>query len=259
MGYDITSPGNDRIKRLVRLGQRRHRDAEGVFVVEGERLYRRALAAGLTPELTLVDGRTVIDTTGPTLTVEPALLDKVSYRQRSQGLVAIFPQLETGLHTFADPSDPLLLVTENIEKPGNLGAMLRTAAAAGVTGLVTVGGTVDPHNPNVVRSSTGALFTVPLAVSDWGEFETWARARGIRVIGAAPCAPTPVWDTDLTGGVAVVIGSEGLGLSERAAALADALTAIPQAKDRVDSLNVSVAGAVILFEAVRQRRSITRR
>ncbi|MGH3650888.1 MAG: TrmH family RNA methyltransferase [Acidimicrobiia bacterium] len=258
MGYDITSPGNDRITRLVRLRQRRQRDAEGVFVVEGERLYRRALAAGMTPELTLVDDQALTDTTGPTLTVEPSLLDKVSYRQRSQGLVAIFPQIETGLHTLAVTSNPLLLIAENIEKPGNLGAMLRSAAAADVEGLVTVGGTVDPHNPNVVRSSTGALFTVPLALSDWDELGAWARARGIRVIGATPTAATLLWDIDLTGAVAVVIGSEDLGLSGRATQLADALTAIPQAQGGVDSLNASVAAAVILFEAVRQRHPSAR-
>jgi len=253
MPADITSPSNERIKRVVRLRDRGYRDAEGVFLVEGERLYLRALEAGLIPEVTLVSTESGIESTGPTVTVDPAVLDKASYRRRSQGVIGVFAQLDTRLAALDLSREPVVLVAENIEKPGNLGAMLRTAGAAGIDALVAVGGGVDAHNPNVVRASTGALFTVPLAVTDWGDLEPWLEKRSMRVICASPTATGSVWDTRLTGAVALVVGAEDEGLSDRAVAIADECVLIPQVTEKVDSLNVSVAAAVLLFEARRQR------
>jgi TrmH family RNA methyltransferase len=250
--YDITSPGNERIKSLVRLRERKARDEERLFVVEGERLYQRALEAGLEPTITFVSGGH--QTVGETVTVAPEALDKASYRSRSQGIIGVFPQFETGLGRVESSSVPLLLVIEGVEKPGNLGAMMRTAAAAGVDAVVTVGGTVDPFNPNVVRSSTGALFTLPLAISSWEEATPWLEERGIGVVGASPAGDVALWDADLGGPVAIVVGAEDAGLSEQAAAVARELVAIPQTGPGVDSLNASVAAAVLLFEVVRQRR-----
>ena len=250
---DIVSPSNDRIKWLLRLRDRRHRDSEGVFVVEGERLYRRALEAGLDPLITFVAADNLLDTTGPTLTVRPDVLDKASYRQRSQGVVAVFHQIETGLAAVEVGDDPLILVAENIEKPGNLGAMLRTAGAAGADALIAVGEGVDAHNPNVVRASTGALFTLPLAVTDWDDFGPWLDRNGIRLVCASPDATDTVWETPLTGPLALAVGAEDKGLSERARATADVHVLIPQTMGGVDSLNVSVAAAILLFEARRQR------
>jgi RNA methyltransferase, TrmH family len=252
---DITSPANDRIKWLVRLRERRHRDAEDLFVVEGERLYGRALGAGLVPVATFVTEAIETELVGEVSTVEPGALDKASYRQRSEGLVAVFPRVPTSLTSLKVGASPLLLVTENVEKPGNLGAMLRTAGAAGVDALVTVGHHVDAHNPNTVRTSTGALFTVPLAVSDWEELGPWLAGRDIRVAVATPTGGTPLWDAALTGSLALVVGAEHDGLSETALALADETVSIPQTDGSVDSLNVSVAAAVLLFEALRQRGS----
>lgn len=250
---DIVSPSNDRIKWLIRLRDRRHRDSEGVFVVEGERLYRRALEAGLDPLITFVAADIVLETTGPTLTVSPEVLDKASYRQRSQGVVAVFHQIETGLADLEVGEDPLILVAENIEKPGNLGAMLRTAGAAGVDALIAVGEGVDAHNPNVVRASTGALFTLPLAVTGWDELAPWLDRNGIRLVSASPDATETIWETSLTGSLALAVGAEAEGLSERARATADVHVLIPQTMGGVDSLNVSVAAAILLFEARRQR------
>lgn len=250
---DIVSPSNERIKWLVRLRDRRHRDAESVFVVEGERLYTRAIEAGLVPEVTFVTPEAMVETVGPTVTVDADALDKASYRHRSEGLVAVFGQLNTGLATLDVPDDPLILVAENIEKPGNLGAMLRTAGAAGADGLIAVGQGVDAHNPNAVRASTGALFTVPLAVTEWDELEPWLDQTSIRVICSSPDAIDSVWDTRLTGPVALVVGAEDEGLSRRAMSAADQTVLIPQTADSVDSLNVSVAAAILLFEARRQR------
>ena len=255
MPADITSPANDRIKWLVRLRERRHRDAEGVFVVEGERLYARALAAGMKPEVTFVVPGSNIETWGTAITVAEAALDRASYRKRSEGVIAVFPQIETRLSAWQTPDEgeAVFLVGEDIEKPGNLGAMLRTAAAADAAGVVATGGDVDPHNPNVARASTGALFTVPLAVADWDELEPWLRSSATRIICATPAGTTTLWETDLTGRLAFVLGAEDEGVSGHALAIADTTVSIPQAAGLVDSLNVSVAAGILLFEARRQR------
>jgi RNA methyltransferase, TrmH family len=252
---DISSPANERIKWLVRLRDRRHRDSEGVFVVEGQRLYTRALEAGLVPRVTFVEPDLSLQTVGPAVTVTPTALDRASYRQRSQGVLAVFPQQDTGLTDLAPPGpEALLVVAEGVEKPGNLGAILRTAAAAGADALIAVGAKVDLHNPNVLRASTGAIFSVPSAVATWDELSPWLEKTGMRVVGAAPSATRSMWDSDLTGGVALVLGSEDAGLSERALASIDEAVLIPQAPGAVDSLNVSVAAGILLFEARRQRR-----
>ena len=252
MAPDITSLANERIKWLVRLKERRHRDHEDVFVVEGPRLYARALRAGLVPRVTFVPDAGVV-TVGETVTVDPAVLDRASYRDRSEGLIAVFPQVATGLERIELATSPLILIAEDIEKPGNLGAMMRTAAAAGADGLITVGSTVDPFNPNTVRSSTGALFDLDLAVSSWDETGPWIEEHGLDVLGASPYGEAPLWSVDLTGPVALVIGAEDTGLSDRATAMATQIVVIPQSEAAVDSLNASVAAAVLLFEAVRQR------
>ena len=222
-------------------------------MVEGDRLYQRALDSGLIPIVTFVADQVDVETTGETVTVDPLALDKASYRQQSEGVIGVFPQLDTSLWSLPSAGEPLILVAEDVEKPGNLGAMLRSAAAAGADALVTVGAGVDPHNPNVVRSSTGALFEVPLAVSDWDDLEDWLTRRQIRAVCASPAATDVVWDADLSGRLALVVGSEDEGLSARALTLADQIVLIPQANAAVDSLNVSVAAAILLFEARRQR------
>jgi RNA methyltransferase, TrmH family len=251
VSYDITSPSNDRIKWLVRLRERRNRDAEGLFVVEGERLYTRAVESGLTPSITFVSGDVV--TVGETVSVAPDVLDKASYRSRSDTMIGVFPQFELSLSRIELGGDPLVLVVENIEKPGNLGAMLRTASVAGADGVVAVGDTVDPFNPNVLRSSTGALFSTPLAMTMWDELEPWLADRGMTVVATAPDATESLFEVDLTRPTAVLIGAEDEGLSKRALEVASVTVSIPQTKGTTDSLNASVAAGIVLFEAVRQR------
>lgn len=251
MSYDITSPGNERIKWLVRLRQRKHRDAESVFLVEGVRLYDRAVSAGLEPLVTFVTGD--VASRGETVTVPSEILDKASYRNRSQGLIGVFPQFDTALAGLEIGDDPLLLIAEGIEKPGNLGAMLRTAAAAGAEAVVVVGEKLDVFNPNVLRSSTGALFEVPVVVSAWVELDHWLSKSGVAVVATSPDAPTPLWETDLAGPTALLIGAEDDGLSEHALSRADRTISIPQHGGTTDSLNASVAAGIVLFEAVRQR------
>lgn len=251
MDYEITSPANERIKWLVRLRERRQRDSEGVFLVEGERLYARAVEAGLEPEVTFVSFD--FEGLGETVTVAPRVLDKASYRHRAEGVIGVFPQFDVSLDLIDTSPVPLVLIAEDIEKPGNLGAMMRTAAAAGADALITVGRTVDPFSPNALRSSTGAAFTLSLAVSSWEETQPWLEEQGIGVVGASPDGEALLWDSNLSGPTAIVIGAEDAGLSERARSIARELVRIPQADVGVDSLNASVAAAVLLFEVVRQR------
>ena len=250
--YDITSPSNERIKRLVRLRDRRHRDEAKVFVVEGERLVGRALDAGLEAVEVYVDTADRGHYGPGTLSVAPRVLDKASYRSRSEGVIAVFEQFPTDLSVVDLGSRPLLLVAESIEKPGNLGAMLRTADSVGADALIIVGGGIDPFNPNVVRSSTGSLFTVRLATADLDELSIWLDERSIPLVTALPDGDIDYWDTDLTGPVAIMVGAEDAGISAEARRLANRSLAIPMSGS-ADSLNASVSLAVVAFEAVRQR------
>jgi len=253
---DITSPGNERVKRLRRLRNRRSRDAEGLFVVEEERIISRAIRAGRQPVEVywcpeLCDRPTGID--APVVTMSEEAADRASYRTSSSGLIALFPYFSFSPHDLELPASPLLLVAESIEKPGNLGALLRIADGAGADGLVVVGADVDLFNPNAVRSSTGALFTVQIAVfSDPANVVDWLEHRGVESLAAVPGGTTTLWDADLTGPRALWVGSEAFGLSAGALERLPHTVSIPMA-GASDSLNTSVAAALLVYEAIRQR------
>jgi RNA methyltransferase, TrmH family len=249
--YDITSRSNPAVKRLARLADRRHRDAEGVFLVEGRRLFERALAAGLEPLEVYTDG-SLGDVSDGVVTIHPDLLDRVSYRSSSEGVIAVFPQYE---HRIEDvvPSDPaLILVTDSVEKPGNLGAVLRTADAVGADAVIDISRSMDRFNPNLLRSSTGACFTVPTVLSEVSEMVSWLGGLGIALVAAQPGASRTLWEVDLTGPTALMVGAEDTGLSEHARSVSDIEVSIPMAGG-LDSLNTSVALALLAYEAVRQR------
>ncbi|MEX1043442.1 MAG: RNA methyltransferase, partial [Acidimicrobiia bacterium] len=178
---------------------------------------------------------------------------KVSYRDRPEGLLAVAPQFDTALAGLPVDATPLLLVAESIEKPGNLGTMLRTADAVGADAVIVADATTDPFNPNVVRASTGTLFTVPLAVASTEDTIEWLRGNKVSIVATTPDTSTEVWNADLTGAVAVVIGAEQYGLSDAWMEAADIRIRIPMA-GMADSLNAAMAAGVVLFEAVRQRR-----
>lgn len=216
-------------------------------------LVERALGAGLAPHEVYLDGSVAYSAGGTVVTVSPDALSRASYRNRSQGIIAVVPQISTELTSIAVGPASLVLLAEGIEKPGNLGAMLRTADAVGADGFVVVGEGVDPFNPNVMRASLGALFTVPLAVASIPAVADWITANGLRVIAAAPDASSPYWDVDLTGAVAILIGSEAFGLTEHTHVLGDHHVSIPM-RGAGDSLNASVSLALIAYEALRQRR-----
>lgn len=187
--------------------------------------------------------------------VEPTVLDKASYRSKSEGLIAIFAQFPTDIAQIALAGIPLILIAESIEKPGNLGALLRTADGAGCTAVVTTGNGIDVFNPNVVRASTGALFSVSYAHANLGVLVRWLNDNEIELIVAAPKAPTELWNTDMTGALAILVGSEDRGVSDEALNLANRTVAIPMS-GASDSLNVSVSAGLLAFEAKRQRANL---
>lgn len=260
----ITSLQNPRVKQLVRLRERRERDEAGLFLVEGYREVRRALEKGVklkelyfSPDWFLGEN-------------EPALIEqsrqagaqlfelskdafaKVAYRERPDGLLAVAPQWKRTLDDLQLGPAPFLLVCESIEKPGNLGTILRSADAAGCDGVILCDAVTDIFNPNVVRASTGVLFSVPVVVAESTTVHAWLKAKGIRSAATTPHTDNLYTKTDLRGPLAVVMGSEQYGLSEFWMKGADVLVRIPMA-GQADSLNVAMATIITLFEAVRQR------
>lgn len=264
MPEPITSLTNPRIKDLVRLRDRRHRDRSRTFLVEGFRALRRANDAAVVFDALYVCPDLYLGSNEPDLVetirsrgteiveVAPDPFSKASYRDRPEGLLAVARQFDIGLERLELSESPLLLVVEAIEKPGNLGTMLRTADAAGCDAVVVCDPTTDPFNPNVVRASTGALFVVPLAVTSTDQAITYLRDHAVRTFATTPDTPTLHSQTDMTGPVAVVIGTEQYGLSSRWLTEADERIRIPM-RGVTDSLNAAMAAGITLFEAVRQR------
>lgn len=260
----ITSEVNSRIKALVRLRTRRERDRTGTFLVEGYRELARALDGGIELDVLFVCEPLFLGGNEPSLVeraaaagtevvpVTEAPFTKASYRDRPEGLLAVARRFPTDLGALDLTGTPLVLVAESIEKPGNLGTMLRTAEAAGLTGVVVADPATDPFNPNVVRASLGTVFTVPLAVSDTAEVIDALRHAGIRIVATTPDGDRAHFATDLTGPTAVVVGSEQYGLSSAWLEAADARVVIPM-PGSVDSLNAAMAAGIVVFEALRQR------
>lgn len=260
----ISSLQNPRIKQLVKLRDRKPRDEAGVFIIEGDRHIRRALEKRITlselyysPEWFVgEEERALVDEAAGSgarlFELTKTAFAKVAYRERPDGLLAVAPQWQNRLDDLKLSATPFLLVVEAIEKPGNLGTILRSADAAGVDALIVCDPVTDLFNPNVVRSSTGVLFSVPVVIASSFEVCAWLRSRGIHSAATTPAATALYTDTDLRGPLAIVMGSEHDGLSDFWLAQADAQVRIPMA-GQADSLNVAMATIITLFEAVRQR------
>jgi TrmH family RNA methyltransferase len=279
----ITSLQNPRVKQLVKLRERRERDDAGLFLVEGYREIRRALEKGVRPKELYFSPDWFLGENEPAL-IEQAkqagaqlfelskdAFAKVAYRERPDGLLAVAPQWKRTLADLnvagvADPGVlrsgpgsatpatkfPFLLVVESIEKPGNLGTILRSADAAGCDAVIVCDAVTDIFNPNVVRASTGVLFSVPIVVAESTAVHAWLKEKGIRTAATTPHTTNIYTSTDLRGPLAIVMGSEQYGLSEFWMKGADVLVRIPMA-GQADSLNVAMATIITLFEAVRQR------
>jgi TrmH family RNA methyltransferase len=258
----IESLDNPRVKLVVRLRDRRARRETGQFLVEGARELGRALESGRRPEfLFLEEGRASVAAVAAAdrarslgalvIAVNAAVFRKVAMREDSDGVLAVLPIPDVGLDRLRVPAEPLVLAAIGIEKPGNLGALLRSADAFGVDALVVAGGT-DLWNPNVVRASLGCVFTVPVAEATEEALVVWLAERGVRLVAASPGAGVPLPEADLRGAVALLLGSEEQGLGGEALAAAEVRVRIPM-KGSADSLNVSVAAGILLYEAARQR------
>jgi RNA methyltransferase, TrmH family len=263
----ITSPANPRVKWLVGLRRRRTRDAERVTVLEGHDELSLALDAGVAPRQlfwcdALADTATT-QTLLPRVTalgsevvaLGPAAFAKASYRESPDGWLAVVDAPGVPLDAVTLGARPLVLVCEAIEKPGNLGAMLRTAEAVGVDAVVAASPVADWGNPNVVRASKGTVFAVQVASGPAADVVAWLRHRGLSILVATPDATTAVTDADLTGPVAVVVGAEHAGVGTTLLQAADRTASLPMA-GRVNSLNVAASAAVVLYEAVRQRAAL---
>ena len=259
----ITSAQNPKIKNLLLLQEKsKARREQGLFVVEGRRELEHCLEAGfrvrtvfVCPEVIGRDFSTSLEMTD-TLVVEipEALYRKVAYREGTEGVLAEVEVRERRLEDLALGEHPLVMVLESVEKPGNLGAVLRSADAARADAVIVCDPLTDLWNPNLIRASIGAVFTVPTVCASSAETIDWLKSRGIRILTAQLQDSSWYYDTDMTGGTALVMGTESTGLTDVWRRAADAHIRIPML-GRLDSLNVSVSAAILLFEAVRQRNA----
>ena len=256
---DITSLQNPRVKHIVRLrDEKRQRRADGLMLVEGYDEIQLALSAGHQPQTILSApelGSRQIDvsvTETERITVNRAVFEKMSYRDNPDGWLAVFPIPRVSLDDLKPGESPLVIVAESVEKPGNLGAILRTADAAHVDALLVCDPRVDLWNPNVVRASRGAVFSVPVLECDNGAALEWLKRHQLGILAATPSAEVVYSGIDLRRPTAVAVGTEDEGLTDFWMSKADVKVRIPMT-GRVNSLNVSVSTALIVYEAVRQR------
>jgi len=255
---DITSLQNPRVKHIVKLrDDKRQRQKDGLMLVEGYDEIQLALSAGHKPQMLLtapeLASRQVDGVASEIITVNRAVFEKVSYRENPDGWLAVFPIPHTSLGDLQLREVPIVIVAESIEKPGNLGAILRTADAAQVDALLVCDPRVDVWNPNVVRASRGAVFTVPVVESDNVSSLEWLKSRKMRILAATPSAEVMYSDVNMREPLAIAVGTEDAGLTDFWMSNADVKVKIPM-MGKVNSLNVSVSTALIVYEAVRQRK-----
>lgn len=264
---DITSTQNPKIKSTIKLQDRRERDATGLFLIEGYRELKRAVDSDsvhieslfICPEFFLGanEKELIARVDAPIYTCTQAVFSKLSYRDRPDGLIAVAHQMLRPLAylfpLIAKSKAPLLLIAEGIEKPGNLGTILRSADAVGIDGVIVCDRCTDIYNPNVVRASVGTLFTIPVVEATSSETLFWLQEKKIQVVAATPSAKVEFTESDFTGPLAIVVGTEQLGLSEVWMQSADCKVSIPM-KGVADSLNVATATTLLLYEVLRQRK-----
>ena len=266
----IDSPQNPKVKALVALRQRRERDRSKTFLIEGFRELLRAKEACVNikslficPDLFLGENEgdliAALEANGAEVFLcSTRVFKKISYRDRPDGLLACAWQFA---HSFAqieqcidDKKDVLLVLAESIEKPGNLGTILRSSDAVGADAVMVLDRCTDIYNPNVVRASVGTLFTRPVIECAGEEALSWLKKQGITIVSASPSGSKIFTEVDLKGPVAVVLGTEQYGLSQRWQEQAHHLVKIPM-RGKADSLNVAMATTLLLYEVLRQRTS----
>ena len=251
----ITSVQNARIKHVVALQQKSSlRREEGLFVVEGQREIEHCIACGYEiVELYVLDG---LDVERDHFVVTPQVYEKMAYRGSTEGVIAVAKckdhTLSTINYQLSTKNNPLVVVLESVEKPGNLGAILRTAEAAGVDAVIVCDPLTDLYNPNLIRASIGGVFSVPTAVCNSKECIAFLKEHQIRILTAQLQDSYDYYDYDMRHATAIVMGTESTGLTNIWREAADAHIRIPML-GRLDSLNVSVSAAILMYEAVRQR------
>lgn len=262
---EITSPSNPKLKYVVKLRTCSAREESGEMIVEGFRECRRALDNGYRPRAIFHCPDFYLKNEN-----EPALVDecrakgaevftcskqcfaKIAYKERPDGLLMVGPHVTVKLADLKLPENALVIVTEAIEKPGNLGTILRSADASRVAAVIVCNRATDIHNPNVVRASTGTMFSVPIAEATSGEALEFLKSRGFKILAATPHAEKLHFEVDLTGNVAIALGAEQYGLTAKWMDGAELRVRIPML-GLADSLNVSAAATILVYEAVRQR------
>ncbi len=256
----------------MRLRDNRRRRQSGLFLVDGWREAARAVAGGLRPRCVYfvqdeaaekrppepandADVETVMTAAEVIQPLSSAALHRISYGEKTRGVVAEFAEPTWNLEALSLSKNAFVLVLDSIEKPGNLGAVFRSADAAGVDAVVLTGRSIDPFNPNAIRSSLGTLFTVPAAVASREELESFLIENRFSAFAARPQSSSTLWQTPWDGNVAVVLGSEANGLGDAwqgTASLAVKGFRLPML-GKADSLNLSVTAAVVAFESTRRR------
>ena len=265
---NVTSAQNQKIKELLALQEKsRARKAAGLFVVEGRRELGHCLDAGFVPRTLFICGEILTeeelnDLLGKAERLNPKvgvvqipyeLYGKIAYREGTEGVIAEVEYRERTLDSVKLGDKPLVIVLESVEKPGNLGAVLRSADAAGADAVIICDPLTDLYNPNLVRASIGAVFTLQVAAASSEETIEWLKARNIQILTAQLQDSSLYYDTDMTVPTAIVMGTESTGLTDIWRKAADAHIRIPML-GRLDSLNVSVSAAILLYEALRQRQ-----
>lgn len=266
----LTSLQNPQIKQVVHLRDRHERDKTGLFLIEGYREILRATDAGWEMQKLFVCPELFLGSNEPTLiqkivscgtqviSCTENVFRKMSYRDRPDGLLVIAPQKNLNLQDLKKKQKNIcsfFVVAEAIEKPGNLGTILRSSDAVGVDGLIVCDRCTDIFNPNVVRASVGTLFTVPTIEAGGEETLQWLKSQGIAILAATPHAQYEFTQVNLTQPLAIAVGTEQLGLSDRWMQQADLQVRIPM-NGVADSLNVAMATTLLLYEVLRQRQQI---
>ena len=259
----IQSSQNSRIKNLQKLYTKsKERKEQNLFVIEGARELQFALAASYSLDNVFICPELLSATDYPELLtkihstdifeVTLSVFQKIAYRENSDGILALSRPKPHSLNDLNLRDDAFIIVLEAVEKPGNLGAILRTADAANVDAVVVCDPLTDIYNPNVIRSSIGCVFTVPFAIANHSDTFSFLREKKIRIFAAELNASQWYYDTDFTQASALIMGTEAEGLTDFWIDHADARIKIPM-QGKIDSLNVSVSTAIITFEAMRQR------
>ena len=265
MAKTISSLQNPLIKNLLLLQEKpRERKEQNLIVIEGTREIMLALTAGfslthllyckaLIPEDEINAMISAATTSMELVEVPVEIYNRIAYRKDHEGAIALATPKRIQFSDLESGSTPLFLVLESVEKPGNLGALLRTADAAHLDGVIICDPQTDIYNPNAIRSSIGCIFTMPVVTATTQEAISWLRSNNIRMFGTALTATRFYHETDLSGPAAIIMGSEAYGLSDTWLKESDELIKIPM-NGKIDSMNVSASAAIVVFEALRQRK-----